>query len=61
MSGGHSVEKYPRLCLPEHASEHLVYQGEGFRKPVRACVESDLGGYLIEIQVFGFRRAEAFG
>lgn len=28
---------------------------EGFRKPVRACVESDLGGYLIEIQVFAFR------
>ena len=28
---------------------------DGFRKPVRACVESDLGGYLIEIQVFAFR------
>ncbi|MDH4608545.1 RidA family protein [Pseudomonas sp. BN102] len=28
---------------------------EGFRKPVRACVESDLGRYLIEIQVFAFR------
>ncbi|AOE84136.1 endoribonuclease L-PSP [Pseudomonas sp. TCU-HL1] len=34
---------------------------EGFRKPVRACVESDLGGYLIEIQVFGFRPADALG
>lgn len=30
---------------------------EGFCKPVRACVESDLGGYLIEIQVFGYRPA----
>ncbi|MCY1537718.1 reactive intermediate/imine deaminase [compost metagenome] len=28
---------------------------DGFCKPVRACVESDLGGYLIEIQVFAFR------
>ncbi|MDH4580665.1 RidA family protein [Pseudomonas sp. BN415] len=28
---------------------------DGFSKPVRACVESDLGGYLIEIQVFAFR------
>ncbi|MFZ6049361.1 RidA family protein [Pseudomonas sp. CR3202] len=28
---------------------------DGFGKPVRACVESGLGGYLIEIQVFAFR------
>ncbi|MDH4559049.1 RidA family protein [Pseudomonas sp. BN417] len=27
---------------------------DGFCKPVRACVQGDLGGYLIEIQVFGF-------
>ncbi|WP_044871790.1 RidA family protein [Pseudomonas sp. LFM046] len=26
----------------------------GHRKPVRACVESGLGGCLIEIQVFGY-------
>ena len=27
---------------------------EGHRKPVRACVESQLGGCLIEVQVFGY-------
>ncbi|WP_251702262.1 Rid family hydrolase [Metapseudomonas boanensis] len=45
------IADYAHFDLVNEVYDHWL---EGHRKPVRACVESRLGGCLIEIQVFGY-------
>uniref|UniRef100_UPI003F491DF4 RidA family protein n=1 Tax=Cupriavidus necator TaxID=106590 RepID=UPI003F491DF4 len=47
--------------IEDFSAVNVVYERwlEGFTKPVRACVESNLAGreYLVEIQAFAYRGA----